>query len=238
MVKSLLSEISEKDGLYAVGARIYLQSPSYSDEKALSFLYEIIEQSHQATKETYKMFGADLINRISSYLDQISKEVIVLKSNKAFTIQRTIYGSPSPGTLGDYWLLVDKYRREDPTWIEDKPDQWRRLCFNDQFMVHMQNHCEDLHCEKCGTENLRIYKWYEKKNYSDMSTVDHFLPRQTHPELTETPSNLFIFCYSCNNKKANKVLSKDDLKYRYDDNIRNSFIFDESKLSNKKFIKP
>jgi len=84
----------------------------------------------------------------SSYANNV--EVIKIKKTKSYKIIRTIYGKPSPGSLGDYWLLKDEYSRMDPTWISENPDQWRRLNFNDQYMNHMLDNFGELHCEYCG----------------------------------------------------------------------------------------
>jgi 5-methylcytosine-specific restriction endonuclease McrA len=239
VIRSLLLEISEKEGAYAIGAKHYLQSSSYSDDVALSYLKEVLEQSYQAKRESHKMFGSDLLKRIEFFINSIEKEVIVIKRNKKEKVTRTIYGIPTSGTLGDFWLLKDEYRRLDPTWIDKKPEQWRSLTFHDQFMNYMLRHFGELHCEYCGKPNLRIFKWFEKQDLKIMSTVDHFLPKKEYPNLVEEPKNLFICCNKCNQDKKTKIISEEEIKHRYDDSIRIKFVFDESKLNEKEaFIKP
>lgn len=239
MIRSLLLEISEKEGVYAIGAKHFLHSPSYSDEVALQFLKDVLEQSEQAVAESYRMFGKDLLKKIDDFLNPNDKEVITIQKNKLVKVTRTIYGEPSPGTLGDYWLLQDEYRRLDPTWIDKKPAQWRSLVFHDQFMNYMLQQFGELHCEYCGRPDLKIFKWYEKKDLKIMCTVDHFLPQKKNPELKEDPNNLFICCNKCNQNKKEKIVSEEQIAYRYDDSIRAKFIFDESVLDKKDmFIKP
>jgi len=197
MVKSLMLEISGKEGLYAISAKELLKSPSYTDIK-----------------------------------------VIQIKKTKISNIILTIHGTPSPGTLGDYWLLKDEYKRMDPTWISEHPDQWKRLNFNDQFMNYMLDQFGELHCEYCSKPNLKIFKWYEEQDKKTICTTDHFYPKGSYPHLAEDSSNLIISCFKCNNNKGEKIYDENRIAYIYDDKIRSNFVFDESKLSNKSFKRP
>lgn len=143
---------------------------------------------------------------------------------------KTIYNEPSPGSLGDYWLLIEKYKTNYPNWKYKSPEKWRRTIFNEYFSRFMLSRFNELNCEYCGKENLKIYKWHEKKDESIMCTVDHFLPKKDYPLLKEDPSNLFICCYNCNNKKGSKYYNESTIKYRYDDNIRKEFKFNTELL--------
>ena len=236
MLNSLLLEISKKEGVYALAAKNLLRDPSISEKEGLTFLIQILEQVRDAKKASYKMFGKDLIEKIDSFINP-KKRVLKIKSSKTVDVIKTIYGEPSPGTLGDFWLLKEEYNRLDPSWINRKQEQWRRLVFNDQFMHYMHDHFKELHCEYCGKPNLKIFKWYERKEVEIICTVDHFLPKKDYVHLTEDPNNLFISCHKCNNDKKANIVSEDELKYRYDDSIRSKFVFDESKLNESKTFK-
>jgi len=163
--------------------------------------------------------------------------MIILKTYNNITYKRTILGKTSPGSIGNYWLLVEEYKKMDYTCRPQKTEKWRRVNYNEQFSIFMFNSFKELHCEYCGKENLIIIKWYEKQNTNIMCTVDHFLPKKDYPELTEDPTNLYISCHKCNNNKAKKIVDESTLKFKYDDNIRKNFIFDESLVGKKAFKK-
>jgi len=88
----------------------------------------------------------------------MQKEVIILKETKTSIYTKTVYGQPTLGSLGSYWLQKEEYVRMDAEWKHRRPEKWRRLKFNDQFMQYMEKEFGELHCEFCGKQNLKIFK--------------------------------------------------------------------------------
>lgn len=148
--------------------------------------------------------------------------------------QKVIYGDVSnlgANTLAAAWLLKQKYNEEDMGWIDKDPVKWRRLVFNTQFMLYMEQQLGPLHCEYCGQRDLKVLMWYHKQGVPKKCTVDHFRPKSLHPHLSEDTMNLFIVCNTCNEKKGDRDDNDESvIAFRYDDSVRSSFVFDESAL--------
>lgn len=157
-----------------------------------------------------------------SYLKQ---HIINLKNSSTLRNRRIIYGNPSPGSLGDYWLLIEEYNKLDPEWKDLNPNKWKSIHFNEEFSRYMLKKFKELHCEFCGKEDLVIYKWYEHKDFSIMCTVDHFLPKSKYPELTYNSNNLYICCNKCNQNKSDDIVDISNIKFGYSNEIRGKFKF-------------
>ena len=143
---------------------------------------------------------------------------IVTKITNHVKVQYVIHGSPTPGTFGDYLLLKDSYRDDDP--IPRKPkkaEKFKQMLFNTKFLQDMLKKYGELHCEYCGKKNLRLYHWkHDKiKSYHDMATADHFLPRAVYPELSKDYDNLKVCCHKCNQKKKDDIWDESTLKFPY-----------------------
>lgn len=122
--------------------------------------------------------------------------IIPLNNSIYRRVQVSICENPTPGTWGSHQLLLHEYRN---LCINDK---WEQLHFNYDFLKDMEIGYGPLWCVYCGKEELKIYHWREKPNYSDMATADHFIPRSEAPELSKVRSNLRVCCWDCNNKKG------------------------------------
>lgn len=161
----------------------------------------------------------------------IKKIEIKNKSNKLVTITRTIINTPTPGTLGDYWLLKDYYYKNNNINKFKNAERYIQLIHNEQFMEHVEKSYGSLHCEYCS-KKVEIIHWNsnKKQNKNIISTVDHFLPKDKYPHLSKVVSNLFISCYRCNNNKKNNIVDRSIIKYEIPFKYKETFIFDKTKL--------
>lgn len=143
---------------------------------------------------------------------------VVIKLTNHVKVQHIIIGTHRPGGLADYIMLKNYYREKDPVPKNTKKaGKFKQMLFNTKFLQFMIKEYGELHCEYCGKKNLRLYHWkYDKvKNYNDMATVDHFLPRATYPELAKDYDNLKVCCHKCNQKKKDDIWDKSTLKFPY-----------------------
>ncbi len=125
-------------------------------------------------------------------------------------IQVTVCENPTPGTWGDYQLLLHEYRNLDPTYGRTDFEQ---MLFNYKYLKDMELGYGPLWCVYCGKEELVIYHWQEKGDRRDMATADHFLPKSKYPELVADRKNLRVACYHCNSKKGSEEWEEN---YPYD----------------------
>ena len=92
-------------------------------------------------------------------------------------------------------LLCKKYR---------KLELFTYLKFRKEFMDTFSD--DELICNYCGKENLiREIPDGETKQPSNLATIDHVIPISKGGQ-RDDPNNCVISCYSCNQKKKNKIL--------------------------------
>lgn len=143
---------------------------------------------------------------------------IVTKLTTHVKVQHVIIGTPTSGSYADYLLLKDGYRDIDPVpKSTKKAGKFKQMLFNTKFLQHMIKEHGELHCEYCGKKDLVLYHWkYDTvKDYNDMATADHFLPRATYPELAKDYNNLKVCCHKCNQKKKDDIWDESTLKFPY-----------------------
>jgi len=122
-------------------------------------------------------------------------KIVVKRTNELITTV-TVCENPTPGSWGDYQLLLHQYR------CLEKKDHWDQLWFNYRFLKDKELDYGPLWCVYCGKEDLRVYRFDEKQNYANMATADHFIPKSKAPLLARSRKNLRVACWHCNNKKA------------------------------------
>lgn len=135
---------------------------------------------------------------------------IVVRETFHTRTQVTICENPTPGSWGDYQLLLHEYRNLDETY---KYTDFEQMKFNYNFLKDKELDYGPLWCVYCGKEELVIYHWRDKHYFYNMATADHFLPKSKYPELARKKSNLRVCCHSCNNKKGNEIWEE---KFPYD----------------------
>lgn len=126
---------------------------------------------------------------------------IIYKRNKKFTIKKTINENPTPGSFGDYLLMKDDLMHQDEDWADRKPESYKQMVFNYEWLQEMEVKHLELHCEYCNKQMLRIFHWKEKAIHRIMATVDHFLPIKNYPNLAKVKTNFRVACNNCNSKK-------------------------------------
>jgi 5-methylcytosine-specific restriction endonuclease McrA len=145
---------------------------------------------------------------------------IVTRITTHVKVQHVIVGTHTSGSYADYLLLKETYKEKDP--VPKKPKKvgrFKQMLFNTKFLQFMIKEHTDLHCEYCGKENLKLYHWkYDTvtaSSYSNMATVDHFLPKSLYPELAKDYDNLKVCCHKCNQKKKDDIWDESTLKFPY-----------------------
>jgi len=89
--------------------------------------------------------------------------------------------------------------------------RYKSIVFNMLFLRRMKKKYGTLHCVYCNCY-VQVMKLGEPLKRSIMATVDHYLPKATHPELEFDESNLRVCCDKCNAKKGSKIWQE---KYPY-----------------------
>lgn len=133
-----------------------------------------------------------------------------------------IYGRAIPGSAAEYLLLKLRYLKMDDTWMLRHFKKGEQLLFNTKFIEGVQETHQELHCELCGKENLKLYYWWENGNRKIMATADHFFPKSHDKEkLSFEIRNMIVACDSCNNNKADDFYGIDTIKFPYPGTIEN-----------------
>jgi 5-methylcytosine-specific restriction endonuclease McrA len=128
--------------------------------------------------------------------------------------QYSICENPTPGTFGDYILMKYNLRELD----DDEPYK-KRILLSNNYLKYIRKKFGELHCEKCGLNNLRI-KRVKTKAHNKMATIDHWFPISKFENLQDKFANLRVMCVKCNTKKGNKIIKKEDLKFSYPEEDR------------------
>lgn len=126
---------------------------------------------------------------------------IIYKRNKKFTIKKTINENPTPGSFGDYLLMKDDLMHQDEDWADRKPESYKQMVFNYEWLQEMKEKYLELHCEYCGQKDLQIFHWKEKPIRLIMATTDHYLSKKGYPNLAKEKTNFRVACDNCNRKK-------------------------------------
>ena len=132
-------------------------------------------------------------------------------------VSRNIFVEDNPfhGTLGNLILLKEQYKLLDETWGIDETN-YEKVKLHTEFLNEMLAKYGELHCEYCGKQNLKIFHFRDKPNYSIIATTDHFYAASTTPHLAKEKSNFRVCCAKCNNKKGIDVW---ECKFPYPEHI-------------------
>lgn len=162
--------------------------------------------------------------------------VIRKKRSKVHVEQYVIQENPTPGTWGSHQLLVEELKMKDEDWIMEhaiRPSdpqysnipaglryskKFIQLTFNTKFLEKMLKKHGELHCEYCGKQPLKIYRWNQRPQH-DIATADHFLPKIDWPDLQFKEENLRVCCSKCNTKKGKKVWPQSAVKFPYPEHL-------------------
>lgn len=119
-----------------------------------------------------------------------------------------VYGNPTPGTYGDYFLLKDYYRKHEDI------NEWRtRVLFSIKYLRTELYRTGNLICAYCGKEHLQIETptgITVPKNIK--ATIDHFIPISQYGDILDK-NNIVVSCAKCNSKKESKIYPLETLKY-------------------------
>ena len=134
----------------------------------------------------------------------------------------TIYGRVNPGSAADYLMLKKRFLKMDEDWMVRNFKKGDQLLFNTKFIQEIKDTHEELHCEICGKENLKLYMWWEHSKRWDMATADHFFPKSFDKErLSFERKNMIVACNDCNNRKADDFYGIHIVKHPYPGTIQN-----------------
>lgn len=161
------------------------------------------------------------------------REIIQYKSNTGSTKEiHTIYDTPTSGSFADYILLKDELKKQDVDFLLENMEWQIRLFYHFNFLIKTLNNSNgNLICVYCGKQHLKIQAVGTTIPQEQMATVDHFNPKSKGGAHFDE-DNMVVACFKCNNKKKDKIVSVDTLKY-LDEERKQKFIQTYSKKENK-----
>jgi 5-methylcytosine-specific restriction endonuclease McrA len=158
----------------------------------------------------------------------ITKNVNTLKKQKNKSLHKTIeftdhginhkiFGYVVPGSQAEYLMLKRKFYRKDESWFYTNHKKGQQLLFNLKFLESIKEIHGELHCEFCGKQKLKIYKWYQRhKDSKIMATADHFFPKSYDKDnLSFDITNMVVACDDCNNKKGKDFWPLESVRFPY-----------------------
>jgi 5-methylcytosine-specific restriction endonuclease McrA len=112
--------------------------------------------------------------------------------------------NPHPQSQASLILLKKQYEQLIPRLTQTNPD-WRIwLTFRNRYLKRVMKLKKTLTCEYCGLTDLHPNS-NSPYAIGKMATIDHIIPTSKGGKKYDE-SNFTVACFTCNNKKADKIL--------------------------------